>query len=266
MSNIVYARSGRQWDYLYMKSLGLDFIDSFNYKDFFEEELPNVFDRQDVINELLNYDLNNPQINDNTSDTIVDFIKNVIAVVKSNQNEESTVDDLGKKLFNIVGFNRNMKLNIHGPTKMKYLMSGQTIEANPDIVVQNDNNKYFLIIQEDKSYKNTEDNNYDEAEPQLVAELIGAFYNNYGKSRGTLNSQVLYGIVMLGTHCTFYKFHINSNILERLVNGEKCNTIMNYIERFTIGNKDPNFILNQNNLIYTLKCYESLKHIIFKSL
>lgn len=241
-----------------MKSLGLDFIDSSNYKDFFEEELPICFDRQSIINELLNYDLSNPQINDNTPDTIVDFIKNVISVVKSNQNEKSTVDDLGKKIFNIVGFNRNMKLNIHGPTKIKYLMSGQTIEANPDIVVQNDNNKYFLIIQED--------NNYYEAEPQLVAELIGAFYNNYEKSRGILNSQILYGIVMLGTHCTFYKFYINSNILERLVNGEKCKTIINHIERFSIGDKDPNFILYKNNLIYTLKCYESLKHIIFKLL
>ncbi|KAJ2993339.1 hypothetical protein HDV02_002487 [Globomyces sp. JEL0801] len=67
------------------------------------------------------------------------------------------------------------------------MVSGSKVEANPDIAISNKDNKIFLLVQEDKSYKITEEDNHEEAEPQLVAEMLGAFYNNVQKSKGNKN-------------------------------------------------------------------------------
>ncbi|KAJ3317336.1 hypothetical protein HDV06_001697 [Boothiomyces sp. JEL0866] len=263
MYNTVYARSGRQWDYSYMKSLGLDFIDVHDYKNFFEEDPPNNFMRNAVIEELFNQKYEEFEFDDDCSDTVLDFI-NSLKNVFLQKKEESTVDDLGKNIFKLLGYGRNKKLSIFGPSKLKYIISGQNVEANPDIQIRNINNNIILLTQEDKSYKVVELNDFKEAEPQLVAEMIAACYNNNEYHEGNLKNQKIYGIVMLGTHSTFYKFEMSDLTLKRITNGIECEEILDHIQRFAIGEKDPSFILNRDNLLKTLKCYESLRKLIFK--
>ncbi|KAJ3219105.1 hypothetical protein HK099_004818 [Clydaea vesicula] len=261
----VYARSGRKWDYLYMDSLGLGFKDIISYKEFFEQDEPLNFNRQKNVDELLSHNLTEMNYNEDTSDIVVIFMKNINTVVNLNKSEESSVDDLGKTIFNLLGFTRNKDLYVHGPTKIKYLISGCDVEANPDIIIKT-NNDIILLVQADKSYRVTEEDKYEEAEPQLVAEMLGAFYLNVQKSKGKLQKQTIYGIIMLGTYCTFYKFEITKSLISRISNGEICSEILNYIERFCIGDKDVRFMLNKENLIKTLKCYESLRNIIFSNM
>lgn len=117
----------------------------------------------------------------------------------------------------------------------------------------------YLLVQEDKSYKVTELDEHNEAEPQLVAEMVGAYYNNVDRRKGNLENQTLYGIVMLGTHCTFYKFRITTDDLIRITEGKKVPKVCNYIFRYSVGEKDPGFLLNQDNLLRTLRCYEALR-------
>jgi hypothetical protein len=66
-----------------------------------------------------------------------------------------------------VGFGRINYLNIHGLGKIKYLISGCDVEPNPDILVQANNNEYFLVVQEDRSYKVAEDDTCGLALPSL---------------------------------------------------------------------------------------------------
>jgi hypothetical protein len=263
MTDLIYGRSGRQWDYLYMNELGIDFIDQNSYTNFFGEEEPiNFENRQYLVDELLSYDLENISYNEQTSDQVVTFLKKLDNVIHLHQNDESCVDDFGKTIFDFLGFNRKKEINIYGPTQIKYLISAQEIFANPDIVVQR-SNLLFLIVQEDKSYKVSEANQHDEAEPQLVAEMVGAAYVNLQKSRGKLDNQTIYGIVMLGTYCTFYKIGLTKEDISRIVSGEKCKQIKNYVESYSLGKKDPKFIVYKPNLIKTLKCYFSLRNIVF---
>jgi hypothetical protein len=218
-----------------MRSLGFGIVDVTEYEEFFGHLAPQRFQRQAVIDELLSHDLMGSTCDDNTSDTVVFFIKGVTHVVDKRCGMESSVDALGKLLFNLVGFGRIMNLNMYGPDKIKYLISGCDVEANPDIAVQaNNNNEYLVAVQEDKSYKVAEDDFCGEAEPQLVAAMIGTFYVNVMKSRATLRSQTMYGIVMLGTHCTLYKLHMTVDILSRVTDGLRSKDVgRDNVERFS---------------------------------
>lgn len=259
------ARSGRKWDYLYLNDLGIGFEDVHEYKKFFGEGKPEIFNRQNIIKELLACNLETFDYNDNTPDIVMYFLKKLNNVVNLNQRNESAVDDLAKILFSVVGLDREKDINIHGPTKIEYLISGEEVEASPDVVVQK-SNSLLLVVQEDKSYKVTELDKCKEAEPQLVAEMLGAFYMNSQENQGQLKSQWIYGVVMLGSYCTFYKFRITRDIITRVVGGKKCDDVINHVYRYRLGAKNPRFMLNRDNLLLTLQCYESLRKIIILQL
>ncbi|KAJ3380720.1 hypothetical protein HDU92_005796 [Lobulomyces angularis] len=166
-----------------MDSLGLGLKDIISYNEFFGENEPLNFNRQKNVEELLSYDLIEMNYSEDSSYIVVLFMKNINTVVNLNKSEESSVDDLGKT----------------------YLISGCDVEANPDIIIKT-NNDIILLVQEIKSYRVTDEDKYEEAEPQLVAEMLGAFYINVQKSKGT--------------YCTFYKLEITKSRISRINNGE----------------------------------------------
>lgn len=63
----------------------------------------------------------------------------------------------------VAGFALNRNLNIHGPTKISYQISGSKVEANPDVVVETKDKRLYLAVQEDKCYSITEGDKHDEA-------------------------------------------------------------------------------------------------------
>jgi hypothetical protein len=266
MTNIIPPQSGRRWDFMYMQSLGVEIKDVSDYESFFGHPAPEVFQRQNVIDELLSYDLRHPVFNENTSDTVVVFIKCLLNVTDEHPELNSSVVDLGKELFNLLGFNRNPCISIHGPRRLKFLISEGAVEANPDIVIQNNRNMHFLVVQVDRSRHGSEGDEYTEAEPQLVAGMIGAFFVNVQKTEGKLRNQTMYGIVMDGTFCTFYKLHLTVGIFDEMTDGVRRDNPAFCLQRFRIGEKNPDFIRSHQNLLQTLKCFESIKKIIFESI
>jgi hypothetical protein len=60
----------------------------------------------------------------------------------------------------------------------------------------------------------------DEAEPQLIAEAIAAFYENNRRRRDlgirTVPSKVFAGIVMSGTAPTFYKIPVTEELVDAI--------------------------------------------------
>lgn len=97
MSDIVNARSGRKWDYIYMRQLGLGFKDNDNFRDFFGCNEPKNFYRDDLVGEALK--LNYQNLDDDTPDLVVEFYKKLESVVDFSTNKESSTDDLGKVFF-----------------------------------------------------------------------------------------------------------------------------------------------------------------------
>ena len=251
------------WDYLYMYAQRLQIEDIKDFSEFFGMDVPNSFYRQKDIDKALELKLDEYNEIDELSE-LIDFYKHLSTVIDLKKIKDSSVVDLYKSIFNLIGFNRNKDIYIYGPTKIEYILSGQRAETNPDIVIQN-RNLISLVVHEDKSYRSVEDDYHWEAEPQLVAEIIAAFYKNSQVMKGGLEAQTIYGIVILGSYCTFYKFNMCKTILSRISNfarNEKIN--INKIYRYVIGESDPKFMTNRENLHKTLLCYEALRIIILE--
>ncbi|KAJ3317551.1 hypothetical protein HDV06_001490 [Boothiomyces sp. JEL0866] len=233
------ARSGSDWDKIYLERLGIS-IKDVNYDEMFNinETTQNIgFERQDVIDELLKQNWKNFDFDENCKDVIQDFISCLEDVLSIKPREESSVDELGFK---------RMKLHVHGPTNIEYNLLGDKVYAKPDIAIMDKIKKIYLVVQEDKSFSATKEKEKDtgKAESQLAAEMIGAFYTNVEDS--DIKEQEIYGIVML-------------EILYKIMDGEDSGL---EIKRYSLGEKDPSFLLEKENLIKTFKCYESLKEII----
>ncbi|KAJ6631068.1 hypothetical protein B0H10DRAFT_2207452 [Mycena sp. CBHHK59/15] len=84
-------------------------------------------------------------------------------------------------------------------------MCGRRFDDKPDLVVM-DEDDFILLVQQ--RY-----NSSAEAEPQLIAEAIAAFYENNIRRRdlglATVPNQVFAGIVMSGTGPAFYKILVS---------------------------------------------------------
>jgi hypothetical protein len=160
----------------------------------------------------------------------------------------------------VVGITVSDGLTLAGPKTMLFMMCGQKKSADPDIVVHMiDPIQVLLLVQEDK--RGTEATG-GFPEGQLAAEMIAAFGNN-NENYGT-ESQTMYGIIMLGSLCTFYKCHIDEDIFESIQMGWKRNeTIMTMIRFSITESRSRNFIVEtKQNMCDTLRCYEAMRIIL----
>ncbi|THU75187.1 hypothetical protein K435DRAFT_707560, partial [Dendrothele bispora CBS 962.96] len=115
--------------------------------------------------------------------------------------EESAVDDFATFLLRTLNYEQDGDRVIRTRTELSMTMCGATVYAKPDISVVDRNTNSLLQVQEDKvSLLRT--SNRQNPEPQLVAEMLAAFYN-INLTRGMqgkdlLNSKLIPGITMRG--------------------------------------------------------------------
>ena len=187
---------------------------------------------------------------------VSEFCQNLESVVGNKASLESAVDDLGKTILRIVGFNQSRNFRIEGPVSLSFPTHRGTVHANPDIAVvdKQDRGKIVLLVQEDKRFNPSMDDKTN-ATAQLIAEAVAAFSHNNNILDGKLEKQVLYGIVMLGTHFTFYRIFMTKTFYD---NFRKCNSSPLLVDSFSPGN------FSNDNVDYMIRSADNIK-LIFDS-
>ncbi|KAJ7709498.1 hypothetical protein B0H17DRAFT_1190703 [Mycena rosella] len=100
---------------------------------------------------------------------------------------------------------------VHQRLDIGFMMCGRKVDATPNMVIIEDED-YILLVQQDKRQLSL-----DDAEPQLIAEAVAAYYANNRRrvavGLAPLTSKVFAGIVMFGTGPIFYKIPISSELV-----------------------------------------------------
>ncbi|KAJ3317803.1 hypothetical protein HDV06_001123 [Boothiomyces sp. JEL0866] len=266
--------SGSDWDQITLLNLGIDIQEITKFKEFFEKDIPIKYSKKEI-EKFLNIDFSLIKSDDDFKNLIkkTKKYKDINKLIRSmllvyNQNDdEPIVDEMAKDFFNLLGFYDNETIYIHGPKNINMLMTNKKIFAKPDICIEKISNNILLLVQEDKSMFTGRDVNND-AEAQLVAEMLSAYNNNINiklqlKEENALEPQTLYGITLLGTYPTFYKFTISKNILDHISNGDIVDEKIYTCYKYSIGKKDINFLFNEkSNIRKFVECLEVLKLII----
>jgi hypothetical protein len=265
MRESVYARSGNEWDQSYMESLGISVREASNDREFFGFNLPDEFLRHEDISILnsLNLttlkDIETECRNRNNPPYVLEVLHALLQVLYYSSTEESAVDDLGKAMMRLVGIFGAEGLTMSGPKQIPMMMCGETKYANPDIVIQKIGSKVLLLVQEDKRAVGS---SFLVPEPQLAAEMIAAFGHNRSKYKVT--SQTMYGIIMLGSLCTFYKCDIDTSIHSSIQMGYRQDEPIMNIARFSLTDSESTrfMIESKDNMCNTLRCYEAIRVIL----
>ncbi|KAF8523851.1 hypothetical protein JB92DRAFT_2827225 [Gautieria morchelliformis] len=97
-------------------------------------------------------------------------------------------------------------------------MCGEETYAKPDVYLSDSSSSILMLLQEDKTVKNTSD-----VTPQLITEVIGAFqYNNRLRRKAKLprlKEMIIPGIVMHGTAPAFYLILDTEELSEAVILG-----------------------------------------------
>ncbi|KAJ3317228.1 hypothetical protein HDV06_001830 [Boothiomyces sp. JEL0866] len=266
--------SGSDWDQSTLKDLNIYVEDVDDFKNFFNRNIPKKFFNKNV-EILLTIDLSLIKSSD-------DFVKichkwkrnkqinkllKYILLVYNKEDDEPIVDDMAKEFFDFIGFNENENLLIHGPKNVHMKMSSKKIYARPDICIENINNNILLLVQEDKSMFTGIDANND-AEAQLIAEMLSAYSSNINKKiaskhENAYEPQTIYGITLLGTYPTFYKFEINKDLIDHVSEGSVGYNDYYKCHKYSVGIKNVNFMFNEKqNIKKFIECLEALRIII----
>lgn len=251
----MYARSGSDWDASYCDDLRFGFRDISNFKDFFGQERPLVS------NGVLDYDFTGDldKIIETAPTGIANLAKYISMVCGIHMNMESAVDEMFREFLRLVGIADIRKFAVLGPFILSMISMGSKINANPDIVISDLNSRIILLVVEDKSF--TVASGRTSAEYQLLSEAILAAHSNFEldiENRET----IIYGITMLGTLPTFYKFRITKDIVRRVVYGPSENDSFVRFERFRLSQRIPysNFLIDKRENMNTfLECLEVIK-------
>jgi len=263
--------SGSEWDMNYLQSLGLDIENVNSIDELFDIDTStlNIYNNK-KISSLLSLDIYEKASekilsqleNEELDDTVMTLLKNLYSVAYAYPGQESFVDDLGKSLFLLTNISRLKNIVVGGPIEMSMVMAGHKFDAKPDICVTDiSENKIVLVVQEDKSYSTSSLTISPDA--QLVAEMVASYYNNFN-TNNKLEKQRIYGITIMGTYCSFFRFDIDKKILNSLREGYKHNaddTKIGIIYKYHVGkSKIPGYMLeNKKNMENTLLCYEALR-------
>ncbi|KAJ7082378.1 hypothetical protein B0H15DRAFT_852732 [Mycena belliarum] len=130
---------------------------------------------------------------------------------------ESAVDDFAAFLLGMLDYDEPERV-VHQRLEIGFVMCGQKVGANPDIVIM-DAEDYILLVQQDKRHLSS-----DTAEPQLIAEAVAAYYANNSRRRAVglepVTSKVFAGIVLLGTAPIFYQIPISSELVTAIARAQ----------------------------------------------
>jgi hypothetical protein len=148
-------------------------------------------------------------------------------------------------------------------------MSRARTQAIPDVCIETTELSIKLLVQEDKNYNYGNNRMTQNPEAQLVAEAVAAFqenariYKRLGR-RAIPSSQLIPGIIMLGTCPTFYQIRVTSELADYVKHGEQPSTkttVKKYIiEDLPINISDV--MLSSEHARYIAECYESFRCLV----
>ncbi|KAF0348190.1 hypothetical protein F8M41_015571 [Gigaspora margarita] len=146
-------------------------------------------------------------------------------------------------------------------------MCGSRTYAKPDMCIETSRLVIKLLVQEDKSYKVS--NQDTDAESQVFAEAIASFQGNSKtkKFKSPLEAQLIPCITLLGTYPTFYLFKVTKMLSEcvKMGNRPKETTI---VKRYDIPAEIDPYLLRDAMLVqeyrqHIFQCYEAFKKFVF---
>nr|CAG8560224.1 2153_t:CDS:1 [Entrophospora candida] len=148
---------------------------------------------------------------------------------------------------------------------MKLEMCGSTTSTKPDVCIETSHLMIKLLIKEDKNYQVFNINTV--AEPQIIAEAIGAFQEN-SKFGQPLESQLLPCITMLGTCPAFYLIGVAKELAEcvRIGDHPKEKAI---VKRYAISAPIipmGDAMLLQNHRHHIFQCYEAFRKFVVRNM
>ena len=196
---------------------------------------------------------------------------------------EGVVTDFATHLLeHVVGLAPPPRIIEH-QSNFTFLMGGMRVSAKPDLNIREGVGN-LLLIQEDKvtlqslpgystavadnTKRRTRTYHEDRAEPQLVAEFVGAYRSDESRrAREGLPAIVLphtyFGLIMTGVAPRFYKIVITTDFLNA-VNASQPAPVQVVVERFTPPVPDPeNFDFDGmeplNNRWVCMQAFEALR-------
>lgn len=147
--------------------------------------------------------------------------------------EESAVGDFAAFILRMLDYDDEDRV-IRLRKDISFYMAGESVDAKTDVCVMNDFD--LLLVQEDKVsvleimndsstglslITSQRNGSFDDPEPQLIAEIIAAFYqNNFRRTRAGLPAlprTLMPGITMVGTSPIFYRIPVSTQLLDALV-------------------------------------------------
>ncbi|KAJ3219742.1 hypothetical protein HK099_004582 [Clydaea vesicula] len=265
MYETVVARSGSSWDEAYIQSLGIKIKEVASEEQFFGFPLPTLFKNQsdiDIVSSLslsTTQDLENACCNIDNPPYVLELLHALLQCLEYSITEESANDELGKALLRLSGIFGTRGITMMGPKQLPLMIAGEKKYANPDIVVQKIGSKILLLVQEDKR---TSDALSINPEPQLCAEIIAAFGKNI--QNNTEQTQLIYGIINLGSYFTFYKCKMTKDAFLSIQSGYiRCKDIIT-IEKFRLSKRVSSryMVDSKENMRKVLQCYEALRILI----
>lgn len=272
------CKPGSEWNNSDLQYYKINIYNETNYKNFFGENIPNSF-YKDEIEIFLSYNLSNVLVQQEIDWTsikpksVMTVIKDMIAVTKTHCFEESAVDDLAKSIFQLFDYDDKDRA-IRTREVLDLEMANSKTQATPDICIETMELSIKLLVQEDKSYKVGNDRHLmgNNPEAQLIAEAVAAFqenikiYKRLGKSDGDIPKKYIFpGIVMLGTCPTFYLIPITEQLSDCIKYGiepiDKTIVMKYVIPNLPINISDT--MLSQKHARMISYCYQSFKKYVY---
>ncbi|KAF0433740.1 hypothetical protein F8M41_004993 [Gigaspora margarita] len=233
------AIPGSQWSNKELEYFRIETVNVEDFEKFFQESPPKIENLSDQVKEVLSTDLSKVDVLSS-----IDWeglkhvqasrvIKSILAVTRTHLNIESAVDDLAKSTLELFNYDRG-DLRIQSREELKLEMCGSRTYAKPDMCIETSRLVIKLLVQEDKSYKVSNQDN--DAESQVFAEAIASFQGNSKVEifKPPLEAQLIPCITLLGTYPTFYLFKVTKMLSE-------CVKMGNRPEEKTIVEKIPIF-------------------------
>ncbi|KAI5984678.1 hypothetical protein EDD15DRAFT_1723430 [Pisolithus albus] len=163
-------------------------------------------------------------VNNPTADEMEDddsYLAALYMDLAANQvpDQESAVVDFVKQLLHTMGYaTRAAHRHLRSRKTILFFICGEYKDAKADVCIMDDY-EVLLVVQEDRRHMEVADPN-----ARLIAAAIAAVQNN-NRMRSMVGSDVLDfkempGIIMLGTHPTFFKIPVTEELLQAVQTGQ----------------------------------------------
>ncbi|KAK0464768.1 uncharacterized protein EV420DRAFT_1062917 [Desarmillaria tabescens] len=209
-NNIRSAKPGNEWttNDLDAYKIRITFQDAQMFFD--ETALPAPSVHQEI--------LTAPIADDAVDDSSYNLLAQLELAMVPSEPEDSAVVDFTVAFFHCLGYIHRPRA-IRTRKELRFLICGETKCAKPDICILNrDTNDIILLVQEDKRF------GPGDVHAQLIAGTIAAFQFNNARRRAVgldpLDSKVIPGIIMVGTHPSFFKIPVTQELTRCVESGQ----------------------------------------------